>query len=124
VYAVTAHILRLNGIIGDNDVMDAKTLPQVKCPTGTDSLICSEQILKFSAPGFRVLSRECDGPAQLCGGFGAGTCRAQAPLEPGLFRAMTDFTGRIIKAGQYAGRILKGEKPADLPVVQRRNSTW
>jgi S-disulfanyl-L-cysteine oxidoreductase SoxD len=32
VYAVTAHILRLNGIIGDNGVMDAKTLPQVKMP--------------------------------------------------------------------------------------------
>src|ERR1700704_4388870 len=32
VYAVTAHILRLNGIIGDNDVMDAKTLPEVKMP--------------------------------------------------------------------------------------------
>jgi len=32
VYAVTAHILRLNGIIGDNDVLDAKTLPQVKMP--------------------------------------------------------------------------------------------
>jgi len=32
VYAVTAHILRLNGIIGDNEVMDAKTLPQVKMP--------------------------------------------------------------------------------------------
>jgi S-disulfanyl-L-cysteine oxidoreductase SoxD len=32
VYAVTAYILRLNNIIGDNDVMDAKTLPQVKMP--------------------------------------------------------------------------------------------
>ena len=32
VYAVTAHILRLNGIIGDNDVIDAKTLPQVRMP--------------------------------------------------------------------------------------------
>jgi len=32
VYAVTAHILRLNGIIGDNDVIDARTLPQVKMP--------------------------------------------------------------------------------------------
>jgi S-disulfanyl-L-cysteine oxidoreductase SoxD len=32
VYAVTAHVLRLNGIIGDNDVMDAKTLPLVKMP--------------------------------------------------------------------------------------------
>jgi hypothetical protein len=32
VYAVTAHILRLNGIIGDNDVIDAKALQQVKMP--------------------------------------------------------------------------------------------
>jgi S-disulfanyl-L-cysteine oxidoreductase SoxD len=32
VYAVTAHILRLNHIIGDDDVMDAKTLPQVRMP--------------------------------------------------------------------------------------------
>jgi S-disulfanyl-L-cysteine oxidoreductase SoxD len=32
VYAVTAYILRLNGIIGDNEVIDAKTLPQVKMP--------------------------------------------------------------------------------------------
>jgi S-disulfanyl-L-cysteine oxidoreductase SoxD len=32
VYAVTAYILRLNGIIGDDDVIDAKTLPQVKMP--------------------------------------------------------------------------------------------
>jgi len=32
VYAVTAYILRLNNIIGDNDVIDAKTLPQVKMP--------------------------------------------------------------------------------------------
>jgi S-disulfanyl-L-cysteine oxidoreductase SoxD len=29
---VTAYILQLNGIIGDNDVIDAKTLPQVKMP--------------------------------------------------------------------------------------------
>jgi S-disulfanyl-L-cysteine oxidoreductase SoxD len=32
VYAVTAYILRLNGIIGDNDVIDAETLPHVKMP--------------------------------------------------------------------------------------------
>jgi cytochrome c len=33
VYAVTAYILRLNGIIGDNDVIDAKGLT-VKMPKG------------------------------------------------------------------------------------------
>jgi S-disulfanyl-L-cysteine oxidoreductase SoxD len=32
VYAVTAYLLYLNGIIGENDAMDAKTLPRVKMP--------------------------------------------------------------------------------------------
>lgn len=31
-YAVTAYLLYLNGIIGENAVMDARTLPQVKMP--------------------------------------------------------------------------------------------
>ena len=32
VYAVTAYILALNRIIGDNDVMNAQTLPKVRMP--------------------------------------------------------------------------------------------
>jgi cytochrome c len=32
VYAVTAYLLHLNGIIGEQEVMDAKTLPLVKMP--------------------------------------------------------------------------------------------
>lgn len=32
VYAVTAYVLFLNGIIGENDVMDARTLPKVRMP--------------------------------------------------------------------------------------------
>lgn len=32
VYAVTAYLLHLNGIIGANDVMNAQTLPAVKMP--------------------------------------------------------------------------------------------
>jgi S-disulfanyl-L-cysteine oxidoreductase SoxD len=32
VYAVVAHVLHLNGIIAENAVMDAKTLPRVKMP--------------------------------------------------------------------------------------------
>jgi cytochrome c len=31
-YALTAYLLHLNGIIGEHDVMDARTLPQVKMP--------------------------------------------------------------------------------------------
>jgi len=32
VYAVTAYLLHLNGIVGEHDVLDAKTLPQVRMP--------------------------------------------------------------------------------------------
>ena len=32
VYAVAGYILNLNGIIGDADVMDSKSLPKVKMP--------------------------------------------------------------------------------------------
>jgi S-disulfanyl-L-cysteine oxidoreductase SoxD len=31
-YALTAYILALNKIIGENDVMNAETLPKVKMP--------------------------------------------------------------------------------------------
>ena len=32
VYAVTAYLLHLNGIIGETDVIDARTLPQITMP--------------------------------------------------------------------------------------------
>jgi cytochrome c len=32
VYAVTAYILQLNGIIGENDVINAQSLPKVRMP--------------------------------------------------------------------------------------------
>ena len=32
VYAVTAYLLYLNGIIGESDVLDARTLPAVRMP--------------------------------------------------------------------------------------------
>ena len=39
VYALTAYILALNKIIGETDVMDAKTLPQVKMPNRDNFII-------------------------------------------------------------------------------------
>jgi cytochrome c len=38
-YALTAYILARNKIIGDTDVMDAKTLPQVKMPNADNFVI-------------------------------------------------------------------------------------
>jgi S-disulfanyl-L-cysteine oxidoreductase SoxD len=38
-YALSAYILALNKIIGENDVMDAKSLPQVKMPNRDNFII-------------------------------------------------------------------------------------
>src|SRR5262245_9581848 len=38
-YATTAYLLFLNKIIGENDVMDAKSLPKVKMPNGDNFII-------------------------------------------------------------------------------------
>jgi len=39
VYAVTAFLLNLNGIIGENDEMNAQTLPKVKMPNQPNFVI-------------------------------------------------------------------------------------
>ena len=39
VYALSAYILSLNKLIGDNDVIDAKSLPQVKMPNRDNYII-------------------------------------------------------------------------------------
>src|SRR5215470_6795953 len=39
VYAVTAYLLNLNGIIGGNDEMDAQTLPMVKMPNQSNFIV-------------------------------------------------------------------------------------
>jgi S-disulfanyl-L-cysteine oxidoreductase SoxD len=39
VYALAAYILQLNGLIGENDVMNSRTLPKVKMPNRTNFFI-------------------------------------------------------------------------------------
>ena len=38
-YALSAYILYLNKIIGENEVMDAKSLPQVKMPNRDNFIV-------------------------------------------------------------------------------------
>jgi hypothetical protein len=39
VYAVTAYLLNLNGIIGENDEMNAQALPKVKMPNQASFIV-------------------------------------------------------------------------------------
>jgi hypothetical protein len=39
VYALTAYVLRLNGLVGENDLIDAKSLPKVKMPNRDNFII-------------------------------------------------------------------------------------
>ena len=46
-YALTAYILALNKIIGENDVMDAKSLPQVKMPNRDNFIVWDPDKIEY-----------------------------------------------------------------------------
>ena len=46
-YALSAYILSLNKIIGENDVMDAKTLPQVKMPNRDNFIVWDQDKIEY-----------------------------------------------------------------------------
>jgi len=46
-YALSAYILSLNKIIGENDVMDAKSLPQVKMPNRDNFIVWDQDKIGY-----------------------------------------------------------------------------
>ena len=46
-YALSAYILSLNKIIGENEVMDAKTLPQVKMPNRDNFIVWDQDKIDY-----------------------------------------------------------------------------
>jgi mono/diheme cytochrome c family protein len=58
VYALTAYILSLNKIIGENEVMDAKSLPQVKMPNRDNFIVWDPDKV-----GYDPLGVQGQGPA-------------------------------------------------------------
>ena len=46
-YALSAYILTLNKIIGENDVMDAKSLPQVKMPNRDNFIVWDQDKIDY-----------------------------------------------------------------------------
>jgi hypothetical protein len=59
VYAVTAYLLNLNGIIGENDEMNVQTLPKVTMPNRSNFIIMypsrGEVVVARSVHGRRVI---------------------------------------------------------------------
>ena len=46
-YALSAYILSLNKIIGENEVMDAKSLPQVKMPNRDNFIVWDQDKVDY-----------------------------------------------------------------------------
>jgi cytochrome c len=79
VYAVTAYLLRLNGIIGAQDEMNAQTLPQVKMPNRDNFITiypAKPKLMRGARPGTVAILASAKNPCSARSGTRSGTARA------------------------------------------------
>ncbi len=103
-----------------NNPAIAATLPQIKAAADANGLrlvvLDARTEVEIDATFASLQSKGVDGLLVATNPFYEG--RREYSVVGGLISYGTSFTESYRQAGLYVGRILKGEKPADLPVVQ------
>jgi putative ABC transport system substrate-binding protein len=82
--------------------------------------LVSERVGALVVSGENFFETQCNRLIDLAAGHAVPTIYAYStfPVAGGLMSYGTDYTEPSRLQGEYVGRILKGEKPADLPVQQ------
>ena len=118
VYAVTAYLLHVNGIIGEQDVLDARTLPKIRMPNRDGFVPDARPDVGKAAKARNALAREGaddERPGTLWDG--KGTARDGGVAMTGLVVAAAWAV--LVTAPAWAGTI-KGHVRFTGPATERR----
>jgi putative tryptophan/tyrosine transport system substrate-binding protein len=98
-------------------VMTASSPDEIEVAFGS---LVSERVGALVVSGENFFSTQCNRLVDLAALHAVPTIYAYSefPVAGGLMSYGTDYTEPSRLQGEYVGRILKGEKPADLPVQQ------
>jgi putative ABC transport system substrate-binding protein len=121
---------------GPQTTAERRILQDVRGPLGADFLVLtasspdeietlfgnlvSERVGALVVSGENFFEIQCNRLIDLAAGHAVPTIYAYStfPVAGGLMSYGTDYTEPSRLQGEYVGRILKGEKPANLPVQQ------
>jgi putative tryptophan/tyrosine transport system substrate-binding protein len=101
----------------DFSVLTASSADEIEKVFGN---LVSERVGALVVSGENFFETQCNRLVDLAAGHAVPTIYAYStfPVAGGLMSYGTDYTEPSHLQGEYVGRILKGEKPADLPVQQ------